>query len=565
MNRGGGRGGPPRKNSTPVSQDAAVPAPKLVVDPPTATNTPAERPKPKSRPKPTRRHSATALEDSTSVSSQPSARPLNRQKRFQQGRPSTVLSNAPSNLLSVQTLSRKASTGPSSPNPTKDVPPHLSTAPSTATPTELKNDIDALVERVRAVAMDRPHTPGSHIDWADDDDSLPTLNEWGYTENAVASTQPEEPPTSTPSIPEEAPPQSVVPEVKVEGEPSPDETKSQDAKPGPHSDAAPRTHKVQKTRSRGARSGGNPRTHKLPPALNLTDSVSQDSPLSPIQPAAAATTTKPTTKPQAPKRQNSRNNQGQTNSKGNGGGNGGGRQRGQNGAIMASPMRNSFPTKPGPKANHTPPVQPQTPAQGQPPDVVHPATNPSTDLKPLEPKGETVPGDERKKGVPAETPRTTDTNDPNPHPTAPLREIEPTDNNPQPNTPQNQTNKRNSYNPSHTRAHTYGGRTQGGLQPLHSPPTLSLPQPSSDTNPNPQNPRPPRSPNLRPPGLGPKSTGFERHNRNHSSPSGVGGATRQPHTARPVLTGGALSLLAKTLGNTSSSPKKDPPGPSPAS
>lgn len=48
----------------------------------------------------------------------------------------------------------------------------------------MKNDIDALVERVRAVAMDRPHTPGSHFDWAgEDDDSLPDLDDWGVTSN----------------------------------------------------------------------------------------------------------------------------------------------------------------------------------------------------------------------------------------------------------------------------------------------------------------------------------------------------------------------------------------------
>lgn len=46
----------------------------------------------------------------------------------------------------------------------------------------MSKDIDALVERVRAVAMadNRPSTPGSHIDWAgDDDDSLPDLDDWG--------------------------------------------------------------------------------------------------------------------------------------------------------------------------------------------------------------------------------------------------------------------------------------------------------------------------------------------------------------------------------------------------
>ncbi|KAI0750896.1 hypothetical protein C8Q80DRAFT_1118850 [Daedaleopsis nitida] len=63
----------------------------------------------------------------------------------------------------------------------KDLPPHLAAAPPPETPSYDKTyDIDALVERVRAVAMDRPNTPGSHIDWAgDDDDSLPDLDDWG--------------------------------------------------------------------------------------------------------------------------------------------------------------------------------------------------------------------------------------------------------------------------------------------------------------------------------------------------------------------------------------------------
>ena len=68
-----------------------------------------------------------------------------------------------------------------SPVVAKDLPPHLAPPPLPETPSfDIKHDIDALVERVRAVAMDRPNTPGSHIDWAgDDDDSLPDLDDWG--------------------------------------------------------------------------------------------------------------------------------------------------------------------------------------------------------------------------------------------------------------------------------------------------------------------------------------------------------------------------------------------------
>jgi len=575
--RGRGRGnggGPSRKHSNSASQDTAVPAPKLVVDPPAAANTPAEpssTPSSNSGSKPARRHSVTVSEDSTSVSSQTSTRPPNRRRGSQQRRQSTAASNTPNKLLNVQTLSRKASTGPSSPNPAKDLPPHIAAATSTIASTELKSDIDALVERVRSVAMDRPHTPGSHIDWADDDDSLPDLNEWGYTESITASVQPEEPPAPIPPILEDVPLQSVIPEVKVEGEPSLDKTNSQEPTPGPVSDAPPRTHKAQKTRpKRGSRTRGNSRIQQLPPALDLNESVSQSSSLSPIQ---SSTTTIPhPTKTQGQKRQNSRNNQGQTDSKDNGGG----RQRGQNGAAVASPMRNLFPAKAGPKADHTPLVQSQALAQG--PDVAHPVTNPHTrsDSKGLESKEEMVQDGERKKGKPTETPRGTNTNDPNSNPIATnhiLQEIEPTHSSFKPNSPLNQSNKRSSYNPSHSRSHTYGGRTQGGQQPPHSAPAPNSPHHSSDNNPTPTNSRNPRSSNLRQspgmrsPGLGPvqRSAGYERHNRYHSSPPGVGGATRPPQSTRPVLTGDALSRLARSLGSAPGSPKKDLPVPPPAS
>jgi len=65
---------------------------------------------------------------------------------------------------------------------TREPPPHLKRH------VDVRHDIDALVERVRAVAMDnRPTTPGSHIDWAgDDDDTLPDLNDWGVNTSKFA-------------------------------------------------------------------------------------------------------------------------------------------------------------------------------------------------------------------------------------------------------------------------------------------------------------------------------------------------------------------------------------------
>lgn len=573
--RGANGGGPPRKDSTPGLQDAPAPPPKVVVNPPTTTNTPAEPsppPKPDSRPQPTKKNSVTVSEDPASVPSQTSARAPNRRRRSQQGRRPSVSPNNESKLLRVQASSRKASTEPPSPNPAKDFPsPNLATATSTTPAAELKSDLDALVERVRAVAMDRPHTPGSHIDWADDDDSLPDLNEWGYSGDVAAPAQPEEPQTSIPPIFEDAPLETVILEVKVEGEgeSSRDETKPQGGQPGPVSDATPPTHKAQKTRpKRGGRLRGDTRTHKIPQALNLTDSVSQDSTLSPIQPTSS-TAIAHTNKPQGAKRQNPnqgqnpRNNQGRTNSRDNV--NGSGRQRGRNGVTVASPMRNSFPAKTEPKADPAPAVQSQVPTQG--PDVAQGVTNPSAqpDPKPAETAQRGAVSDkDRKEDKPNKTSRKTDGIDPSPSPAARNDTPpgpEPTQDNVKSNSPRNQR-KRNSHNPSHSRSHTYGGRTQSDSQQPDSVPTPSIPQKFPDSSPT-----PPTSGNFRPsnshqsPGLGPtpKGAGFEKHSRNHSSPPGVGDATRQPHSTRPVISGKGLSLVAKALGNTPGSPKKGPP------
>lgn len=90
---------------------------------------------------------------------------------------------------------RKARSGPSSPHTkeslSKNTPPHLSAGP-TVTSFSTKTNIDSLVEHVRALAMDhRPSTPGSHIDWAgDEDDSLPDLDDWGVSTSTVASAEP---------------------------------------------------------------------------------------------------------------------------------------------------------------------------------------------------------------------------------------------------------------------------------------------------------------------------------------------------------------------------------------
>ncbi|KAI0068902.1 hypothetical protein BV25DRAFT_1986459 [Artomyces pyxidatus] len=122
-------------------------------------------------------------------------RPVPRRRRSHQSTKVGHTSSSLGDSLSVDTMpppmkSRKSQSGPSSPlAPSKDAPPHLSAGP-TVTTFSSKENIDSLVERVRAMAMDhnRPSTPGSHIDWAgDDDDTLPDLDDWGVPSSATAT------------------------------------------------------------------------------------------------------------------------------------------------------------------------------------------------------------------------------------------------------------------------------------------------------------------------------------------------------------------------------------------
>ncbi|KAJ2985267.1 hypothetical protein NUW54_g10204 [Trametes sanguinea] len=110
----------------------------------------------------------------------PSATTPNRSRRKRsqnKGSSSSIASKKSPSSESSSSLQRAEK----SPVVAKDLPPHLAPPPPPETPSfDIKHNIDALVERVRAVAMDRPHTPGSHIDWAgDEDDSLPDLDDWG--------------------------------------------------------------------------------------------------------------------------------------------------------------------------------------------------------------------------------------------------------------------------------------------------------------------------------------------------------------------------------------------------
>lgn len=114
---------------------------------------------------------------------------------------------------------RAASTASSSIAPRKDIPPHLAAAHEA----EIRHDIDALVERVRAVAMaeNRPSTPGSHIDWAgEEDDSLPDLDDWGVTTTWINTSADERRDEISPILADALKP---LPEPQTEGDDAEDE------------------------------------------------------------------------------------------------------------------------------------------------------------------------------------------------------------------------------------------------------------------------------------------------------------------------------------------------------
>lgn len=198
--RGGARESKPigadssdKANTTPKS--TSTPATKPVSLPPPATNDKPSAPSPapaSTRPKgPPRRASRTIpavvipqLNGTSDAPSSPSnSRPQNRRRRSQSGKtPTSTLPkiNVPAHDDNLLRTHRYRGGPVPHTAPIKDTPPHL----SPPGPFDMRNNIDALVERVRAVAMadNRPSTPGSHIDWAgDDDDSLPDLDDWGVS------------------------------------------------------------------------------------------------------------------------------------------------------------------------------------------------------------------------------------------------------------------------------------------------------------------------------------------------------------------------------------------------
>jgi hypothetical protein len=179
----------PKASARRGSQHAANNLPSLTIEPASPTVNPSG-----SAP-----HSA-----STS-----SSRPATRRRRSHNKPSGATLSseNLTLEALASAMKARKSRTSPSSPHgppkasASKEAPPHLSAGP-TVTSFSTKTNIDSLVEHVRALAMDhRPSTPGSHIDWAgDEDDSLPDLDDWGVLPGSVTPADPDPNPGSSEGI-----------------------------------------------------------------------------------------------------------------------------------------------------------------------------------------------------------------------------------------------------------------------------------------------------------------------------------------------------------------------------
>lgn len=466
--RGTGRGGRGAGGRGRGRDHKDVPAVKEAVSAPAA---PDPAPSGRTSRQKSRKPSAVPSEDLLRPPT-PQTRPPNRRRRSHQSisRVATASPNlAPNKFLTVDTGGRKAVTGPPTPaGNTKDLPPHL-VPPASAShdlPSfDLRTNIDALVERVRAVAMDRPHTPGSHIDWAgDDDDSLPDLDDWAVPSSQVEAISDDQEETSPISMPASVP-----------------EDNSKPIADSATVDSTSRPHKVEKVRSkRGTRSRGNSRTQPVPPALELTP----NSPVSTRQQGglSAMTATQNTVKPDLSQ-------------------------------PSTAKLHPSLPPKP------LTPVEPSRPRTNNivaatsmrttlPPK---PVTHPATLIQVEGPKPVADHKEDHKE-----------------------REKEVI----QPLIPVLEPPSHRTFNPSHGRAHTMSRMMD--VRPPHSAPTSTFPHQSLPADLAFHSPL--------------RSAGVQ-HSRNHSSPP----VTRAPHATRPVLTGDALTRLARTLGTGGGmSPRREP-------
>ena len=323
--------------------------------------------------------------------------------------------------------------------PPKDLPPHLAPHPPKATmaPFDIKHDIDALVERVRAVAMDRPHTPGSHIDWAgDEDDSLPDLDDWGVHPNAA--------PAESAKMSKESAASIISPILQDTLKPLP--TLNDINIPTP----SIRLHEVREDANDGHAGDETPRETAAPSAASPDTPTSTSHPHAGLKDTDAGSSAAPSSVPS------------------------------QSNSGSSKPSRTPSPTKPLGMASSRHVPKPSCPDLS---DIPSKDSSPSPSDRSLSASIHAMP------------------------PSAPS----PTYLGPRP--------PRGVFQPSHIRAHTVGR-----YKPEHH----------SD------NDRPHRG------------DAFS-HGRNHSTPPTGPGTTRahtRTHATRPVISGDAISRLAKTLGGS---------------
>ncbi|KAG6832986.1 hypothetical protein H0H92_004870 [Tricholoma furcatifolium] len=181
---------PLKSTATPSTKPAILPSAPPTSDQASAASNAASSPRPKGKTRRAARSNSTANAPPPADASNNSntSRSSNRRRRSHSGKPAPTLTkiSVPSYDDNLQRPGRSRMGQAPHTAPIKDAPPHLSTS-AFHKPT----DINAVVDRVRAVAVnERPHTPGSHIDWAgDDDDSLPDLDDWGIPSFKTATTE----------------------------------------------------------------------------------------------------------------------------------------------------------------------------------------------------------------------------------------------------------------------------------------------------------------------------------------------------------------------------------------
>ncbi|RPD67072.1 hypothetical protein L226DRAFT_556807 [Lentinus tigrinus ALCF2SS1-7] len=451
--------------------------------------------------------------------------------------PTVAVSNSPVSATTPNRSRRKRSTNRSTPSVTskkspstesstshlrpdkspviiKDLPPHLAPPPPETPSFDIKHDIDALVERVRAVAMDRPNTPGSHIDWAgEEDDSLPDLDDWGVKSvtNSTSNTSVDQPdlispiladalkplpsielgsPLTVPSVapPPEAVPQKTASSVAVHARPDGDDT-PRVAAPDPERKEKPSVEKPHSAAPKNRKKSDASAKATVPSGPSV-GSVATATP--------TATAEKDTAAKKSPLKQSN------------------------------LPLHPSLPAKP---VGAMDALSKRLPKKPDPPPVHAP--DQTADIEPTQKSAlsESLHAPKPNGVIPQEQPSE---GSPSPEPQGTAASMHAFIHSAPSYITTHSTPSSSSFHPTHGRAHTLG--RPGGIRvPPFSPTNGSFPDERASRRDR------------------------VNHARNHSSPP-TGPGTAHGHSrsgSRPVITVDALSRLARTLGGSSPPSKRE--------